>query len=270
MTALLSSELRTLFRRRRTWAMLAVLAAGPVFLGLAVRLSGDEPGPGEGPVFIDRITQSGLFVSVVALAFSIPFFLPVTTAVVAGDSVAGEASLGTLRYLLTGPAGRTRLLLVKAVATLAFAVAAVGTILVVGAVLGAALFGVGPVPTLSGSTMGSAESSGRIALVGLYALVSLLGLLAVGLLVSTLTDVPVGAMAATVIVAIAAQILGSIPQLDWLHPWLLTRYWYGFADMLRDPVAWDGLRGNLMLQLGYVGVLGSLAWARFTTKDVLS
>jgi len=269
-TALLTSELRTLFRRRRTWAMLTVLAAAPVLLAVALWLSGDEPAPGEGPPFFDRITQSGLFVSVAALALSIPFFLPVTVAVVAGDSLAGEASLGTLRYLLVAPAGRSRLLLVKAVAALAFAVAGIGTILVVGAGLGTVLFGVGPVPTLSGSTLGVAGSSGRIALVGLYALVSLLGLMAVGILVSTLTDVPVGAMAATVIAAIASQILGSIPQLDWLHPWLPTRYWFGFADMLRDPIAWGQLQDSLVLQLGYVAVLGSLAWARFTTKDVLS
>lgn len=266
----MASELRTLFRRRRTWAMLAVLSATPVLLAVAVRLSGDQPGPGEGPVFLDRITQSGLFVSVAALALSIPFFLPVTVAVVAGDSLAGEASLGTLRYLLVGPAGRTRLLLVKALAALAFAVAGVGTILLVGAALGAVLFGVGSVPTLSGSTLGVAGQAGRITLVGLYAVVSLLGLLAIGLFVSTLTDVPVGAMAATVIAAIASQILGSIPQLDWLHPWLSTRFWFGFADMLRDPIAWGQLQDNLLLQLGYVAVLGSLAWARFTTKDVLS
>ena len=109
MRALLGSELRTLFRRRRTWAMLTVLAAAPVLLAVALWLSGDEPAPGEGPPFFDRITQSGLFVSVAALALSIPFFLPVTVAVVAGDSLAGEASLGTLRYLLVAPAGRSRL-----------------------------------------------------------------------------------------------------------------------------------------------------------------
>ena len=69
--------------------------------------------PGRGPAFLDRITQNGLFVGVTAMLVSVPLFLPLTVGVVAGDTVAGEAGLGTLRYLLVAPAGRVRLLLVK-------------------------------------------------------------------------------------------------------------------------------------------------------------
>jgi ABC-2 type transport system permease protein len=100
--------------------------------------------------------------------------------------------------------------------------------------------------------------------------VSLVGLGAVGLFVSTLTDVPVGAMAATVTLAVVAQVLGQIPQIDWLHPWLLTYRWFDVADVLRDPVTWDSFRLNAVLQGGYVLVFSALAWARLTTKDVLS
>ena len=60
---------------------------------------------------------------------------------------------------------------------------------------------------------------------------SLLGLSAIGLFMSTLTDVPVGAMAATIVVAVTSQVLDLLPQLDWLHPWLLSHYWLGFADL---------------------------------------
>ena len=45
--------------------------------------------------------------------FAIPLFLPLTVGVVAGDTIAGEAGQGTLRYLLVAPAGRVRLLVVK-------------------------------------------------------------------------------------------------------------------------------------------------------------
>lgn len=267
---LLASELRTLFGRRRTWALLLALAAIPVLIAVAVELSSSSPQPGEGPPFLDRITQNGLFVAVTALAVSIPLFLPLTVGVVAGDTVAGEAGHGTLRYLLIVPAGRVRLLLVKYAGAAAFCFAAAFVVAVVGAAIGAALFPVGPVTLLSGETVSPVGALGRQALVAAYVAVSLLGLSAVGLFVSTLTDVPVGAMATTVTVAVVAQVLGSLPQLSWLHPWLFTAHWFAFGDLLRTPVAWGSLVDNLVLQAGYVAVFGALAYSRFTTKDVLS
>jgi ABC-2 type transport system permease protein len=77
-------------------------------------------------------------------------------------------------------------------------------------------------------------------------------------------------MAATIVLAAASQILDALPQLDWLHPWLFTHYWFGFADLLRDPISWDSTSQNALLQLGYIVVFGALSYARFTTKDILS
>ncbi|MGV8967981.1 MAG: ABC transporter permease [Cellulomonas sp.] len=266
----MASELSVLFRRRRTWAMLAALAAIPVLVAVAVRLSSTPPAPGEGPPFLDRITQNGLFVGITALVVSIPLFLPLTVGVVAGDTIAGEASLGTLRYLLVGPAGRVRLLLVKYVGAAAFCVVATATVVGAGAVIGAVLFPVGPVTLLSGDTIGVTESVGRSLLVAAYVSVSLLGLSAIGLFISTLTEVPVGAMAATIVLSVVAQVLDSLSQLDWLHPWLFSHYWLSFADLLREPIAWTSFADNALLQGGYVLTFGALAYSRFVTKDVLS
>ena len=151
-----ASELGVLFRRRRTWAMLCALAAIPILIAVAVRVSSAVPA-GRGPAFLDRISQNGLFVGVTAMLVSVPLFLPLTVGVVAGDTVAGEAGLGTLRYLLVAPAGRVRLLLVKYAGAVVFAVAAPLVVALVGAAVGAALFPVGPVTLLSGDAVGAAE-----------------------------------------------------------------------------------------------------------------
>jgi ABC-2 type transport system permease protein len=267
--AFLASELALLFRRRRTWAMLLALAAIPILIAVAVRLS-SSPSPGRGPAFLDRIAQNGLFVGVVGLLLCIPLFLPLTVGVVAGDTIAGEASQGTLRYLVVAPVGRVRLLVVKYVAAAVFCVAATLAVALSGTIAGLALFPVGPVTLLSGDTIGIGESVLRLALVAGYIAVSLLGLSAIGLFFSTLTDVPVGAMAATVVLAVASQVLDSLPQLDWLHPWLFSHHWLDFADLLRSPIAWDSFGDNALLQLGYVVVFGALAYGRFVTKDILS
>lgn len=263
------SELKVLFGRRRTWALLLALAAIPVLVAVAVRVSSTVP-PGRGPAFLDRISQNGLFVAFTAMLVSVPLFLPLTVGVVAGDTIAGEASHGTLRYLLVAPAGRVRLLLVKYASALAFCVVAPLTVGIAGAAIGAALFPVGPVTLLSGDVIEPAEAAVRILLIAAYLAVSLAGLSAVGLFLSTLTVVPVGAMAATVVVSVVSQVLDQLPQLEWLHPWLFSHYWLGFGDMLRQPLLWDSFIDNALLQAGYIAVFGALAYGRFVTKDVLS
>ena len=267
--SLLASELHVMFRRARHLAILGVLAAVPVLIALAVRFS-DGPDTGEGPPFLDRVTDNGLFVGITALVICVPLFLPLAVGVVAGDTIAGEAGQGTLRYLLLSPAGRTRLLAVKLAGVVVFCTVATLTVVAVGAAIGVALFGVQDVAVLSGGTITPGESVGRALLAAGYVTVSLVGLGAIGLFVSTLTDVPVGAMAATVTLAVVSQVLGQIPQIDWLHPWLFTYRWFDVADVLRDPVSWDSFRQNAVLQGAYVAVFSTLAWARFTTKDVLS
>ncbi len=267
--SLLLSEIAVLFRRRRTWALLLALAAIPVLIAVAVRVSSAVP-PGRGPAFLDRITQNGLFVAFTAMLVSVPLFLPLTVGVVAGDTIAGEANLGTLRYLLVAPAGRVRLLLVKYAGALAFCLAAPLTVALAGAGIGAALFPVGPVTLLSGDVIEPPEAVLRLLLISAYLAVSLAGLSAIGLFLSTLTVVPVGAMAATVVLSVVSQVLDQLPQLEWLHPWLFSHYWLGFGDLLRQPVLWDSFASNALLQAGYVAVFGALAYGRFVTKDVLS
>jgi ABC-2 type transport system permease protein len=267
---LLGSELAVLFRRRRTVAMLVALAAVPVLVAIAVRVSEGRAEDGRGPALIGAIAGNGLFVGVASLVLAIPLFLPLTIGVVAGDTIAGEASQGTLRYLLVVPAGRARLLVVKFLGAAVFAVAAPLAIVLAGTLIGWALFPVGPVTLLSGDQVPVAEGLLRLLLIGLYVAVALLGMTAIGLFVSTVTDVPVGAMAATVVLAVASEVLDQLPQISWLHPFLFTDSWLGLVDLLRQPPLFSTFGTNALLQGAYVLVFGALAYGRFTTRDVLA
>lgn len=249
--------------------MLAALAAVPILIAIAVRVS-HAGSAGAGPAFLDRIENNGLFVVFVALGVCVPVFLPLTVGVVAGDTIAGEASNGTLRYLLIAPAGRVRLLAVKYVGAAAFSAAATLVVCIAGAAIGFALFPAGSITILSGDTVSLADALGRSLLIALYATLSLMGLSAIGLFLSTLTDVPVGAMAATIILTVASEVLDQLPQLDWIHPWLFSHYWLGFGDFLRDPISWTSFGQNAALQAGYLIVFGALAYGRFAAKDILS
>ena len=268
--SLMLSELRVMFTRRRTWAMLFAIAMIPVLLATAVFLTADQISPGEGPPFLDRVTQNGLFTGFTATLLAMPLFLPLTMAVVSGDTIAGEAGLGTLRYLLIAPVGRARLLVVKYLGTLVFALAGTFTLMIAGAIIGAILFPVGPVTLLSGDVIQIPEALGRMALVALYTTISMMGMLAVGLFISTLTTIPVGAMTGVLVASGVSQILDNLPQLAFLHEWLFTHYWLDFADILRQPIELSSLGSNLILQLGYVALFGSLAYGRLASKDILS
>ncbi|WP_046726421.1 ABC transporter permease [Streptomyces humi] len=270
---LLRSELVTTLRRWRTLALLGVLAAVPILVGISVKIetSGDGPGGrdgGAGPAFISQVTNNGLFLVFTALAATLPFFLPMAVGVVAGDAIAGEANAGTLRYLLVAPAGRTRLLLAKYATTMAFCLLA--TLVVAGSALavGALLFPLGDLTTISGTQISFTEGLGRALLIALVVAASLTGIAALGLFVSTLTNSGIAAMATTVGLLITVQILDQIPQLHALQPYFFSHYWLSFADLVRDPVYWHDLIRNLELQALYVAVFGSAAWARFTTKDI--
>ncbi|MDQ0386036.1 ABC-2 type transport system permease protein [Streptomyces sp. DSM 42143] len=271
---LLRSELSITFRRWRTLALLGVLAAVPVLVGIAVKIETSDGsslgggGGGEGPAFISQISNNGLFLVFTALAATLPFFLPMAVGVVAGDAIAGEASAGTLRYLLVAPAGRTRLLLTKYATVIAFCLAATLVVAVSALAVGALLFPVGDLITISGTRIGYAQGLGRAFLIALVVAASLVGVAALGLFVSTLTGSGIAAMATTVGLLITVQILDQIPQLDALQPYFFSHYWLSFADLMREPVYWEDLTRNLGLQALYAAVFGSAAWARFTAKDI--
>ncbi len=270
---LLRSELVTTVRRWRTLALLGVLAAVPVLVGIAVKIETQGGGPaggggGEGPAFISQITNNGLFLVFTALAATLPFFLPMAVGVVAGDAIAGEAGAGTLRYLLVAPAGRTRLLLTKYATVLAFCLLATLVVAVSALLVGALLFPLGELTTISGTRISFAEGLGRALLIALVVAASLVGVAALGLFVSTLTNSGIAAMATTVGLLITVQIVDQIPQLHALQPYLFPHYWLSFADLMRDPVYWDDLVKNLGLQGLYAAVFGAAAWARFTAKDI--
>ncbi|KOU09164.1 ABC transporter permease [Streptomyces sp. NRRL F-5755] len=271
---LLRNEIGTTFRRWRTLVLLAVLAAVPVLIGIAVKIetSGDGGGSGGGggggAAFVSQITNNGLFLVFTALAVTLPVFLPLAVGVVAGDAVAGEAHTGTLRYLLVAPAGRTKLLLVKYVTTLTFCLVATLVVAASALVTGALLFPVGEVTLLSGTTVPFGEGLLRALAVAAVVALSLVGVAAIGLFVSTLTNSGIAAMATTVGLLIMVQILDTIPQLHAIQPYLFPHHWLSFADVLREPVYWDRLQQNLGLQALYALVFGSAAWARFTTRDV--
>jgi ABC-2 type transport system permease protein len=268
---LLRSELRLIFRRWRNLALLAVLVVLPVVLGIGLRVSTPHGGGGgPGATFFAQLAGNGVFLSFLALTILLTLVLPLVVAVVSGDAIAGEAGLGTLRYLLTVPAGRTRLLAVKYTAVVIFGLAACLLVAVVSLIMGIILFPVGPVTLLSGTTVPLAAGLLRLLFVTLFVAAGMAALGAIGLAISTLTEHPIGAIAATLVIAVASEVADSVPQFAVIHPFLPTHFWLSFDSLLRSPIATGDLLHGLLSFAAYIVIFVAIAWARLTSADVTS
>jgi ABC-2 type transport system permease protein len=268
------SELRLVLLRRRNLLLLAVTAVFPLIIGIALRLAAPHPqggdGGGGGPAFFNQLAGNGVFLTFIALSTLLILVLPVVVAVVAGDSVAGEAGYGTLRYLLAVPAGRTRLLAVKYGVIVTFGLCATFIVSAVALLAGTVLFPVGPVTLLSGTTVSLADGLLRLLFVTLYVAAAMAALGAIGLAISTLTEHAIGAIAAVMILVVTSEVLDNVPQLAAIGPYLPTHWWLSFDALLRAPVDTTTLLHGLLSFAVYAVLFGAFAWARFTSADITS
>jgi ABC-2 type transport system permease protein len=268
------SELRLVFLRPRNVALLGVLAVVPIFFGIVLRLtlhSGGGPGGGNGPEFLNQLAGNGVFLALVVLSLTEALLLlPLAMAVVTGEAVAGEASAGTLRGLLTVPAGRTRLLAVKYASIMVFSVAICLLVTVLSLLMGLLLFHTGPVTLLSGTTVSLGSGVLRVFAVAAYTALAMMSLGAIGLAASVLTTHPVGAIAGLMVLVVASEICDQLPQLSAIHAYLPTHWWLSWDGLFRAPMDLSGVATGVVSFAVYAGIFGSIAWARLTSADVTS
>ena len=270
-----TNELRLTFFRRRNQLLLLVAALFPLLIGIGLKAAAPHGGGGNGPssgsaAFFNQLAGNGVFLTFIALSLLLILVLPVVVAVVAGDSIAGEAGYGTLRYLLAVPAGRTRLLIVKYATIVVWCVAAVFIVSAIALVVGAVLFPIGPVTLLSGDTISLGAGLVRVLLVTLYICAAMAAIGAIGLAISTFTEHSIGAIAALMILVVTSEVVDTIPQFAVVAPYLPTHWWNSFDALLRTPVDTTTLWHGLLSFAVYAVLFFLIAWARFTSSDVTS
>ena len=214
---------------------------------------------------------NGALFPAAALGIVLPLFLPVAVAVIAGDSIAGEAPAGTLRYLLVRPVGRTRLLVAKLVAVLVFLLLAVLVVAATAYVLGTRLFGSNRSPT---SLLGHRRSPAAAGRPDRCSWCSTSAGRCSGSPRSRCSCRRSRLLArrgAGRARGPGAQPGAGHPRRGRLvRPYLPTRYWLSWVDLFRDPILWHDVQRGVLVQGVYVVVLLAVAWASFMTKDITS
>ncbi|MCA0178363.1 MAG: ABC transporter permease [Actinobacteria bacterium] len=255
-------------RRPRTLWSFGILLALPLIVAASFALG--DPETGGGTRFSDLATSGALNFALFLLLVSAELLLLILMTLFVGDSVPSEAGWGTLRYLLTAPVARARLLTVKLLVGLATSLAAIILLIGWSLIVGGLAYGWAPLSIPLGGELSGGAALLRIALAAAYVVVSLLPFAALALWVGISGATPLGAVGAAVLAAIVSSILDALDALgDWRRA-LPNHYSRAWLELFAgDPDPTSMARGVAWAAL-YTIVLTALAYRAFARKDILS
>ena len=269
------TEVRRQASRRRTQLALGFMVALPLIVLAAFQLdSGNDRnnrgGRGEFSSLVNVATSGGLNFALVTVLFSAGFLLVVVFALFCGDTVASEASWGSLRYLLAVPVPRGRLLGVKLVVALGYCLLAELLLVATALAAGTARYGWHPLRSTIAAEIGSGPALLRLAAIIGYIAVSLLVVASLAFLLSVSTDAPLGAVGGAVLLNILSSILDQITALGSLRSFLPTHFANAWLGLLTTPLQTDDIVRGCVSSVAYAVLFFGLAWWRFLRKDIVS
>jgi ABC-2 type transport system permease protein len=258
--------------RTRTYLALGVLGAIPILITLALKIGGVPANPQGSPQydFFVVATRSGLEMPLVTLMSVTPFLLVAVVAIFAGESVSGEASWGTLKYLLTRPVSRWRLLAAKLSTIGILSIAACIIAPVVGLVSGVIAFGWHSVVTPELQLFSPLQAIWRSTVATGYVGVEMTSVIGFSFMLSTMIDSPIGAIGGGVVFIIVSEILDSIPALKTMHDILPTHYWPAWGGLFIQPMYLGAMEKGIVVAAVYFLLTCTVAWWWFCRKDILS
>ncbi|KAA0021082.1 ABC transporter permease [Antrihabitans cavernicola] len=263
------TELERQLRRRRTHVALGFLAILPGILAIAFAVGGASSDAGT-PGLVELATRGGVNFTVFALLMSVGFLLIVVVALFFGDSVASEASWSSLRYLLAIPVPRSRLLLQKAAVSATLSALALLVLVVSALALGTMLYGTDPLVNPFGDSLPYGTAVLRLLISLGYIAVNLTWIAGLAMLLSVVTDAPLGAVGGTVMVSILVQILDQITALGTLRDYLPGHFSFGWTRALSMTIDWHDITVGSFSALAYASAFAVLAWILFSRKDITS
>jgi ABC-2 type transport system permease protein len=277
--AIVRTEFTKAIRRGRTLAITVGLVALPALIVVAIHARRNRPERGDTGEGLFRLAHlTGLLVPAAVLEVMSGFLLIVIAAMFAGDSIAADANWGNLRYLLMRPVARVRLLLAKAFVAGTMIWACTFLVSVAALVGGIVLFGAHPLTVpgfavgniFGGFTLSTGTILFRLLVATAYVAFGYSALLAIGTLLSSVTDTPAGAIGSTIAVYIVSEILDGISQFGVLRYGLPTHYLSVWNAMFTQNTYPHDMITGVIVQVIYVAVFGTAAIVYFSRKDIRS
>jgi ABC-type transport system involved in multi-copper enzyme maturation permease subunit len=263
-------EVRRQAKRRRTLYSFLALLAIPAIVMTALLANGGPGDRGGRPELVDVASSSALNFALFMLLATSQFLLVVVVSLFAGDSVASEGQWGSLRYLLTRPIPRARLLRTKLVVAAMYSAVAVLLVPLASVAMGTVAFGWSSVQTPLAGALGVNTGLSRLALATGFVVATQAVVVALAFLFSTMTDAPLTAVGGAVVLVVISEILDQVSALGTIRNGLPTHYWLSWLDLLVDPVDASNMTTGLLEMVPWVVLPLGLAFWNFSRKDVLS
>src|ERR1700735_2682920 len=230
-------ELFKLRHQKRTYLGLGAAILVPILLALAGHLR-RHPERGGGFAFSDYVDKSGLAIPLVVLLFGAIWLFPLIAALVAGDIFASEDHNGTLKTILTRSLERWQLFVGKALAASTYAVTAILLCGTVAVVAGSVQSGFNSLQSLSGTVVSAPKALELVYVSLLVYLMPIAAIVCIGVLLSTITRHSAAAVVGTLMVSLLIQLIGILPGLGGLGPYLLSTQFNAWQGLLRTPIDW--------------------------------
>lgn len=218
--------------------------------------------------------------------------VPILVALIAADSVSGEANMGTLRLIMSKPVSRTQFILVKFMASAIFVIILLVWMAITALFLSLFIFGADDMLIFRSKGDESQilqitkdDVMWRYFAAFAYATVALMVIAALSLLLSIFAENSIGPIIATVCIVLVCTIISniSVPIIDRnLKPFLFTSYlvgWKGFfyigttdeGEPIKGSIEnWPAIRNSLLILIAHVVILVSASVYIFRRRDILT
>lgn len=291
MWTLIQIELFKIFRRPRTYIAFAAITGLIGIIQFGLKLDGDS--------YVDfmlrditaSITVEGKILNGYQVCYIVLQILlvhvPLLIALVAADMISGEANMGTLRIMLTKPISRTRFLLAKFMATVAYTLLLLVWLAVMALFMNMLIFGTGDLFLLKSQYIVLLKENDifwRYVWAFGFAALAMTTVASLGFFFSLFAENSIGPIVATMSVIIFFTILSTlnIPVFNKIKPFLFTTHmigWKEFFDIKVNEVN-EAIVGSIqhpkkIMQSAVVLVLHIIGFVTasilvFRKKDIVS
>ncbi len=259
-------ELVKLRYQKRTYLGLGASMLVPILFVAAVHFRG---GPHGGDfAFSTYLDRSGLAFPLVILLFGAVWMFPLITALVAGDIVASEDHNGTLKTVLTRSLERHEIFIGKALAAATYAVVAILLDGTVGVIAGIAQSGFHSLQSLSGTIIAAPKALELVYVSLLVYLIPILTIVAIGLMLSSITRHSAAAVVGTLMISLLFQLIGVLPGMGGTVPYLLSTQFNAWQGFLRTPTDWAPIIRAVWVCAMYAVPSLAVAYIAFLRRDV--
>jgi ABC-2 type transport system permease protein len=278
-TTLVKIELLKIYRKWRTYIGFIAIGILVPLLHLAMYLEGEESinfvtrGLRDSFVLVGNLLN-GYWISYIilnALTIHIPFLITL----VAGDLLAGEATAGTYRLIVTRPVSRIQIVTSKFLGGLIYTSSLILFLAFMSLVIGLIIFGSGELIVAGSQAIIIFEKSDilwRFALAYGFAILSMMVVASLAIFFSSLVENAIGPIVATMAVIIIFIILSAfdVEILRELKPYLFTSYMMNWRDLFDDPMNYSEIMKSVLVLAGHIVLFFSATAFIFNKKDILS